>query len=72
MMKTQTIEAIKSAKSLKTENMKLNMDFQAEERNFSNLNEINEKILDKLRDIQAQNEAKRLKISRLSDKIRKS
>lgn len=72
MMKTQTIEAIKSAKSLKTENMKLNMDFQAEERNFSNLNEINEKILDKLRDIQVQNEAKRLKISRLSDKIRKS
>lgn len=72
MMKTQTIEAIKSAKSLKTENMKLNMDFQAEERNFSNLNEINEKILDKLRDIQAQNEAKRLKISRLADKIRKS
>lgn len=72
MMKTQTIEAIKLAKSLKTENMKLNMDFQAEERNFSNLNEINEKILDKLRDIQTQNEAKRLKISRLSDKIRKS
>ena len=72
MMKTQTIEAIKSPKSLKTENMKLNMDFQAEERNFSNLNEINEKILDKLRDIQAQNEAKRLKISRLSYKIRKS
>lgn len=52
--------------------MQLNTDFEGEKRNFNNLTEVNGKILQKIRDIQSQNEGKRLKISRISDRIRKN
>lgn len=50
----------------------MNIDFEGEKRNFNNLTEVNGKILQKIRDIQSQNEGKRLKISRISDKTRKN